>query len=104
MANDCYIIWSIEHDAWWNWGERGYVNSRAAAGHYSFDRAIQIVQSGNYACHDINKPNEAMILLAPHEHQMLHNFCHACAEGEGVTAGPMPGPHHAITCDKWSLN
>lgn len=54
-----YIIWSIEHDAWWCTLERGYTKERRNAGTYTYAEARKIVDSANIGNHDI--PNEAMI-------------------------------------------
>lgn len=54
-----FIIWSIEHQAWWAPNYRGYDKERRNAGTYSFEEACKIVKSANVGLHDI--PNEAMI-------------------------------------------
>jgi len=54
-----WLIWSIEHNAWWAPARCGYVQQRAEAGRYSWAEAAQI-------CFDANRfkksdiPNEAM--------------------------------------------
>lgn len=55
-----WLIWSMEHNGWWNWNSRGYTQDRKAAGRYSFDEAKKIVQRANEYC--LEAPNEAMIL------------------------------------------
>lgn len=42
-----YLIWSIEHDAWWRPGRTGYTRTLSEAGRYSFIEAIQILQRAN---------------------------------------------------------
>ena len=56
-----WIIWSIEHKAWWkpNWG--GYTERRESAGRYSFGDALKIVKGANINENDI--PNEAMVKI-----------------------------------------
>lgn len=64
-------IWSIEHNAWWGPNHRGYVEDVTAAGVYTYQQAIDIVEGANYnlrvksANEAFNKklhtPNEAMI-------------------------------------------
>jgi hypothetical protein len=51
-----YVIWSIEHQAWWPISRMGYVETLAAAGRFSFAEATAIVTSAN-----IVKTNECMI-------------------------------------------
>ena len=58
-----WIIWSIEHDAWWAENHSGYVGKRAYAGEYSFIEALRIVKGANIGDRDI--PNEAMIRIWP---------------------------------------
>ena len=38
-----YLIWSIEHTAWWRPDEWGYTTVLAEAGRYSLPRASEIV-------------------------------------------------------------
>lgn len=42
-----YLIWSIEHNAWWAPNECGYVHSAAEAGIYALDVAQGIVREAN---------------------------------------------------------
>lgn len=42
-----YVIWSIEHDAWWAPGELGYVRDRSSAGLYEASRARAILRRAN---------------------------------------------------------
>jgi len=39
---DIYLVWSVEHDAWWGPRECGYVRSLDRAGHYSHAEALAI--------------------------------------------------------------
>lgn len=54
-----WLIWSIEHGAWWMPNSTGYTKNRNGAGRYTLDEAISIVCRGNWGSG--NKPNEAMI-------------------------------------------
>lgn len=56
-----WLIWSIEHNAWWASNSRGYTEIRENAGVYSYEDALKIVESANINENDI--PNEAMIAL-----------------------------------------
>lgn len=56
-----WIIWSIEHNAWWMPNHNGYVVERESAGRYSYEEALKIVKGANINKNDI--PNEAMIHL-----------------------------------------
>jgi len=53
-----YVIWSIEHEAWWKPGRMGYTPTLADAGIYRREEAIAIVLSANLASF-----NEALIPL-----------------------------------------
>lgn len=54
-----WLIWSIEHEAWWNPNHKGYTTHRTNAGVYSYEEALDIVKGANIGNHNI--PNEAMI-------------------------------------------
>lgn len=54
-----FLIWSIEHNAWWAPRKNGYIKERSRAGLYSEAEALGIVKSANIGLHDI--PNEAMV-------------------------------------------
>lgn len=56
-----WLIWSIEHGAWWAPAHGGYVRNIEDAGQYSFVEALRIVEGANkYLGPDV-PPNEAMI-------------------------------------------
>lgn len=59
MNENLYLIYSLEHDAWWGNDRRGYVERRYKAGKYTFEEALKIVSEANIGLHDV--PNEAMI-------------------------------------------
>jgi len=42
-----YLIWSIEHGAWWGPNHRGYTQDVRQAGRYSFEVAQDIVNDAN---------------------------------------------------------
>ncbi len=54
-----WLIWSIEHNAWWKPNENGYTQERDEAGKYTFGQACSIVKIANINSN--NAPNEAMI-------------------------------------------
>lgn len=58
MAEEKWLIWSIEHGAWWDADRTGYVPQRDRAGRYSFEEARQIVKDANFRQ---DTPSEAMI-------------------------------------------
>lgn len=47
MSQQAFLIWSIEHDAWWRAGEMGYTRDISEAGVYTEYRAQQIVEQAN---------------------------------------------------------
>lgn len=59
MENQKFIVWSVEHEAWWMDREDGYTPFRRDAGVYSYKDACRIVASANRGLNDT--PNEAMI-------------------------------------------
>jgi hypothetical protein len=59
MNNDIFLIWSIEHGAWWRPKQCGYTQSRLEAGIYSYKEAVKIVKEANKFTKDM--PNEAMV-------------------------------------------
>lgn len=44
---DQFVIWSIEHHAWWRPWAMGYCETLAEAGRYSRQEAAQIVERAN---------------------------------------------------------
>ncbi len=54
-----WIIWSIEHGAWWAPDRRGYVKDKSRAGKYFYKDALEIVKGANI--NNLDVPNEAMI-------------------------------------------
>jgi len=45
-----YVIWSIEHGAWWKARHAGYTEDLTEAGRYTYDTATQIVADANRDC------------------------------------------------------
>lgn len=59
MKINRWLIWSIEHKAWWRPAHAGYTELKSDAGSYSYEEALDIVKGANINNNDI--PNEAMI-------------------------------------------
>lgn len=53
---ELFLIWSIEHNAWWRAGRWGYSQHLADAGFYTKAEAVEICRGAN-----IVKTNECMI-------------------------------------------
>lgn len=54
-----YLIWSIEHTAWWAPARLGYTTDLQQAGRYTHADAAQIVKQANgdaRACHECMIP------------------------------------------------
>jgi hypothetical protein len=49
-----WIIWSVEHRAWWRENRHGYTKIIENAGVYSFKEAMEIVMDANM-CGKINE-------------------------------------------------
>ena len=45
--SDWYVLWSIEHTAWWRQHRRGYTRDLRSAGRYSLEEAREIVRDAN---------------------------------------------------------
>ena len=60
-----YLIWSIEHSAWWAPAWRGYTPDVSKAGIYNWNEAITICDGANQfrAEKPTEWPNEAMVPL-----------------------------------------
>jgi hypothetical protein len=48
VPGEYYVVWSIEHDAWWPASCCGYVRTLAEAGHFTRDEARAILKRANY--------------------------------------------------------
>lgn len=60
-GHDLWLVWSNEHRGWWAAGQSGYVQSRKAAGRYTYDEALAIVRGANRYRPDEEFPFEAMV-------------------------------------------
>lgn len=60
-GHDLWLVWSNEHRGWWSPGRVGYVQSRKAAGRYTYDDALEIVRSANAHRGDDDFPFETMV-------------------------------------------
>lgn len=58
-----WLIWSMEHQAFWGPNECGYVREWGEAGRYPFLKALAIVENANYRTG--KNPHEAMIMENP---------------------------------------
>lgn len=58
MTTRLYVIWSIEHAAWWPKSRHGYVSTLGEAGHFTDAEAVAIVADAN-----VVTINECMIPL-----------------------------------------
>ena len=59
--SEMWLIWSLEHAAWWKPDSVGYCFKKSQAGRYTFQEACDIVRSANRGIGD-SPPHEAMIL------------------------------------------
>lgn len=48
IENQKYLVWSLEHSAWWAPEHAGYIGNVELAGRYDYDDAIKICQGANY--------------------------------------------------------
>jgi hypothetical protein len=58
-----WIIWSIEHTAWWAPAERGYTKDRTEAGCYTYEQALAILRGANMGLDPEDPPSEAMVKI-----------------------------------------
>jgi hypothetical protein len=60
-----WLVWSIEHNAWWGPNHCGYTPDRDRAGRYSVDQAREICRNANYRAGSDNEgtglPSEVMV-------------------------------------------
>lgn len=61
MKRKKWLIWSLEHKAWWNPDGIGYCLQKARAGRFTLEKACEIVHEANKVIGDA-PPAEAMIL------------------------------------------
>lgn len=61
-----YVIWSMEHNAWWRGSKIGYCDTLADAGWYARAEALAIVERANLvACHEAMIPINALQSVRP---------------------------------------
>lgn len=60
VTSASWLIWSMEHQAFWGPNECGYVREWKEAGRYPFLKALAIVENANYRTG--KNPREAMIM------------------------------------------
>ena len=70
-----WLVWSIEHNAWWRPDHKGYTTFLPDAGVYSYKEALDIVKDANYGLtlpkqkkkwdRFLNVPMEAMVMITP---------------------------------------
>lgn len=80
MSTREYLIWSIEHDAWWRPARCGYTTVLSEAGRYSFVEASKILTRANYI-----RVNECLIpidCVSPTGPDRVHCMrCGKCVSG-----------------------
>lgn len=64
IGDKVWLIWSIEHEAWWKDGGWGYTQLRSEAGRYSEIQARRIVYNSNHWRKDDSPPGECMVYYA----------------------------------------
>lgn len=88
-----FLIWSMEHDAWWAPGEIGYAPVIGGAGRYSRADAERIVRRANIVrCHECMIPESAIFSplgadsaisaadLEELRHEVTQGAGHECSE------------------------
>lgn len=62
IMKENWLVWSLEHQAWWKPARRGYTALRSEAGRYTFTEAEEIVRMANrYHLEENAPPFEAMV-------------------------------------------
>lgn len=59
--NSLWLIWSVEHGAWWRANRSGYTCLRSEAGRYKLDEAVDICNGANEHVSDKDAPYETMV-------------------------------------------
>lgn len=69
--SDKWLIWSIEHGAWWKPDRNGYTSKFKEAGRYTYEEALELVTHANWNLWNLDKakgnkarnnmPYEAMV-------------------------------------------
>ncbi len=114
MENTRWIIWSIEHDAWWGPNHRGYSQYIRNAGIYSYTEAIEIINGANYSMTlkegerfdmYLNTPHEALVLVTPAiqakiiQTKSSKSDCKKC-HGTGWYEYSTTGTPHSKPCER----
>ena len=47
VNDQLYVVWSLEHQAWWKASRFGYAETLADAGRFSYAEAADIVRKAN---------------------------------------------------------
>jgi len=75
-----WLIWSLEHGAWWAPDSRGYTPDRDKAGRYELREATHIAGNANIMLH--RTPNEAIV---PEAHdKRVRYYCARYGVGDSV--------------------
>lgn len=77
MGEGLYLIWSMEHGAWWAPGRMGYSETVVGAGRYTRDEARAIVEDANVfstQCHEAMIPCSAVMM--PEDFRLLDTLAH----------------------------
>jgi hypothetical protein len=58
-----YLIWSLQHRAWWQEDSWGYTLEYSKAGRFTLEEAEKICWEANFKCSDLKYPslNEAIV-------------------------------------------
>jgi hypothetical protein len=56
-----YLVWSVEHTAWWKPNHCGYTRDRSEAGTYTLEEAEKICRGANLIHNDFDNPNECIV-------------------------------------------
>lgn len=59
--NKKWLIWSIEHRAWWAANSWGYTVDIASAGRYSFKDAVNNIRDAHTGWNPSKPPKEAIV-------------------------------------------
>lgn len=54
-----WLIYSVEHKAWWKADGKGYTTAKHSAGQFTFAEACEIVKGANVGCE--KHPCETMV-------------------------------------------
>jgi hypothetical protein len=60
-----YLVWSVEHCAWWKPGGWGYTTATHAAGRFTYEQACEILRDAHHAV----VPTQEVAVVAPSRQQ-----------------------------------